>query len=473
MSVNSGGNNYFDPKNVQSDNCIVDKSVIFRKPQHGNFAENYERLVKPSTLKKINTEKIIKLTQISRKHQMLSDNVFGSSNSCNSRFNVTNFNYLPQINVEENCEITKSRRNIIYNISDSNNKHNDSKKAIKVNFNKRLYNSQIYNDNNNSNCKYLSDVNYSNINTFELNSNNNIHYKNKQTSILKDNCDKNLNFSVISDECIKTLNKKDLNLNGVHAEQNLISRRFRGRNHSIDQNCEFTDISMIQLNNGHKQSSQMGLPIISNNNISYLNSYNYNNESQTTNLENYSNFNFTEVDKNINSSNNNIKNILVGNNNLEGNLDNNHHQNNHNNNVENCLNKGKSTLKIVKISPTNNAEIQGEAVSNKNNSLLCELLKTKPHNKNNFNKLSSSSKKNIKTNQTELLQTKNLNQDLNGKIAAHNSIIPFSVNSANNNLNVNIFSNNHYENFKNSKKNLKAFKVIAPMMISSIPRYDM
>jgi hypothetical protein len=83
--------------------------------------------------------------------------------------------------------------------------------------------------------------------------------------------------------------------------------------------------------------------------------------------------------------------------------------------------------------------------------------------KNTFNKLTKSKK----INNANEIKTSNFNSDL----SRISNSVPFTVNPGSVNGN---FNSNHYENFKsNNKKDPKAFKVIAPILISSIPKFDL
>jgi hypothetical protein len=211
-------------------------------------------------------------------------------------------------------------------------------------------------------------------------------------------------------------------------EEKLISRRVRGKQHSMDLNSELNDISRIQP----KSKNQIHLIGIPNNNIMYFNSLN--NESLTTNLENSSNFNDTEIENNIN---NNKLIINVNNKNLD-NIFNDNSNKNANSNYPIDFNNMNADINLNKIS------------SDKKLSKL-----------NNFNK-----SKKINNSLAKEIKMENVNVD-SSKISIN---MPKSVDSGSVNSN---FINNHYENFKNNKKEPKAFKIIAPMLINSIPRYDL
>jgi len=183
----------------------------------------------------------------------------------------------------------------------------------------------------------------------------------------------------------------------------------------------------------------------------YFNSLN--NESLTTNLENSSNFNDNEIEKNINNNkliinvkNKNLDNIFNDNSNKKANYP--IYINNKNADIN--LNKISSDKKLAKLN--DNEEFTRKKIFSEYEN---------KQDKNNFKK-----SKKINNSFAKEIKMENVNVD-SSKISIN---MPKSVDSGSVYSN---FINNHYENFKNNKKEPKVFKIIAPMLINSIPRYDL
>jgi len=381
------------------ENKVIDRNDIFRSVQHSNFSSNAEKYIKPSTLKKINRERKIKMVSNSRHDREKSQKIFGS-NSSNSIFNVTNFNYMGNL--------IDNKSNYSYNLDNDFNENN------RINHDKIKYSKNIdyFNNENQLNQDPINlDNNYIDIN------------KNKISP----------NYSIASENIFNS-NGKDITDN-INKSDDKVSKIARRNHISVDLNSEINEISRIHPINNN-QNNSIGI----HQNNYYFNSYN--NESIITNLENSSNFNFTEIDKR------NINKKINKNNEFSENID----KVDTNKNIIHLIPNPPNVL----INCNRNNQISNNIISNSksvnNIDYFNKKIKIDKNFVNKFNK-NLISNSNQSKNQISFLDVT-------------------KVNKISQNYSASNFANNNYENFKNNK-DVRKFKLIAPMLINPIPRYDL
>jgi len=278
-------------KDTYNEYYSIERDSIFRNIQQTNFASNVEKIIKPSTLKKVNTKRKIELTNLCRLHQSQNKNHFESNNK--PIFNISFFNNFHTSNKNEgnydndqNISIQKKNENLFLeeneNISDKELEENCLKRKLKSqqeftcdlnNKSNKNYKIKFHQKtlNKNSNLDHIIiDLENSNLLENEKENKNNLinenkKYHNRNEINEQSNNKNNLNPKLANDYNKKTsFDLSQSNRNKI--DKNIFNKKKKNikiENHDINemynfantlQKCNLDNVNLNNINHHYEDS---------------------------------------------------------------------------------------------------------------------------------------------------------------------------------------------------------------------------